>query len=250
MSRRVRIGDLAIVKTHGQKFEHKVTSITKEGIMLDNRYLIEPPDWQLKEMRWEHTIEFIPMSPEIDLNKLLEFDYKTIKKLCKDGDYYYVCSSEEFWKKLVDRDFPGVSEYKPDKTTYKDVYEDIYYMIDVYNKRNDHSYTYMNDLETIIESIIHRGHLHVLVWFARKGVEFNSEDADSAVEYNNLPILIWLASKDILPNPEAVEIAIINGNLEIVKWLYNHGLKPTPEAVEIAKSKQNKELVEWLNEQM
>jgi hypothetical protein len=71
---------------------------------------------------------------EINYEILLNLDYKSIFSFFSTSKQYYkLCTNDYFWKRMVQRDYPQVFTYKPNKITFREMYKNMYRGVDYIN---------------------------------------------------------------------------------------------------------------------
>jgi uncharacterized protein YciI len=260
MSRQVQVGDLVIVRVGHQVFELPITQITENGIHIGDSLLI-PPYWKVKGLNEEHEVEFISHQglssiEEVNQEILLNLDYNSIISLCSTNkEYNRLCSQDYFWRRMVERDFNEVIQFKPVNITYKEMYKNLYYLKDAYVIEKGDLYLIawyhlkIRSLNKINANLAARnGHLEVLSWLEQRGILADQIGADMAAENGQLEVLKWLEQKDIFPDKNGANMAAYNGHLKVLIWLEQRNIHPDNEGAELAAENGHLEVLKWLEQ--
>lgn len=148
------------------------------------------------------------LSPEILFKILLNTDYHSILNYCSaNSSIRNLCSDEYFWKRKLDRDYPGLRQYKPGNLTYQQQYASLY------------------NLPTTGEAIWNR-RLDQVILLHRNGEIPDYDELNTAAEHGDMAILNYYADNaDMSPHPDAYYYAAVNNHIDILDWLYSKGVE-------------------------
>jgi hypothetical protein len=146
-SRKLEVGDIAVVTIHGTSYKHPIVDISDAGIYIDSNGEISVlvstgGPWQVYRFTLPHSVSFeargnqekveplLPMhaglTPVDDANMeiLLRMDIETIGRMCDtSSDFDKICRNNFFWLKMLERDFKGAAQFVENNNDYRNAYK-------------------------------------------------------------------------------------------------------------------------------
>ena len=196
MSRQLQIGDVAVVKVQGVNYPLKITGVSSSGIKVDGYDLIEiNGEYRLSNYENPHTITFVASVEDLSPVEL-------VKRCESREEVNSVCSSEEFWKSRLVKDF-GVSSLPANYSARK-----LYRALALYN-RSAFS-------RALVRDLIKADDMNTL----RKLESFTDEDTQTAIDLRSIPALDVMKEKATSFN---IDNAVRLGDTEIITHLVSSG---------------------------
>jgi hypothetical protein len=234
--------------------------ISEYGIHLGDSLLV-PPDRKVYGLNRHHSVEFISQHvglssiEEVNQQIILKLDYNSILSLCSTNkEYSKLCGQDYFWKRMVERDFRGVFEYKPENISYREMYRNLYQIKDIKNilKKDDLyliAWYHLNIHKVDANQIAMKGNLKVLKWLKEQRVLPDQWGADYAIQKRRSEVIKWMIEQGVLPSEASVNWIAEGGDLNLLIWLKEHGILPNQHGANLVAVQGHLEILIWLKEQ-
>ena len=179
-------------------------------------------------------------SEPLDLNILVQMDYKTLTSACQTDKYISeLCKNDLLWKQLIEKYYPYAEKFRDDTTSRREFYTKI--------RRAQLNQDGANDTAV-------QGHLDVLKWMASLAPPLlpNVFGANNVAVQGHLDVLKWMASLNppILPDQyiDIYQIGI-DGRLDVLKWLstLNPPLLLDDEGTDYTAQEGHLDILKWLS---
>jgi len=276
MERTIEAGDKVVVTVNGQQYDLPITAISREVISAGN-YRIIPINgiWRVYGYQVPHSLRFLQAPyllelgaqapsarpgftqvPEIDSRVLMNVDPQSLAAACQTNMLIAsLCEDPVFWRQKLEKDFPGLSQYRPEGMSDKDQYLSLAIITDPIGAarmgRID-ILTHLRDsgipiTDFAADAAVGAGKINVLDWLENLGVVPSILVATSAARENRTESLDWLLNRGYYMDESTLNAAVGNNAKEATAWLLAHGIVPvTIIAVVTAATNGNTEILDLL----
>jgi len=216
-------------------------------------------DYDFSELPNELQREYMLYLPVTDIANYCNTNL-IINEICKD-DY--------FWYLKLQKDFPEISQYKPEDITYQQQYLDLLSITDPdiaaeKGRLDILTYLYSQRKRPNIKSVFSaskNGNINLLEWLENYGIfskkdekrSFNSHEmfrfgrnfADTAAETGHINVLEWLEKRGYILDQIVANFAAAGGRIDILDWLEKREIIPNHHGLSNAAIRGHIDVLEW-----
>lgn len=209
-------------------------------------------------------MELLDLPTELMLQYAFELDLPSIYHLCSVSKEFNqkICRAEHFWRMKLEKDRPGLINFKPKDMTFNKLYHQAHQSRTVDDAaKNGHLsiLQWASQLDPPFLPNQHsailaagNGHLDVLQWMSQLNppVLPTQWGANKAAENGHLPVLQWLSQLNppVLPTYWGANWAAENGHLHVLQWMsqLNPPLLPDQDGLNAATRNGHLDVVKWI----